>query len=641
MTAKTTTQLDIVSGPIVRRFTEQQLVLWYVTNQAVSASAKLEKVATAVPASSTTKDTKQDNRTLSYTQEQISHQVGTHAFINHLVINFDNPLICGQGVDYDIEFDSAAHNINLTQMLPSLALPGLRRPRIYYQRNIKQVLHGSCRKPHHDEPDALVRVEQHLAQCAKARELPAAMLIMSGDQVYVDDVAGPFLQAIKHTIAKLGLFDEAIPGAQVSSYSELVAHPNCYYKRTELLPLGQNDEELEDSFFKAKRKPIFTSVNAKNHLITLSEVLAMYFLVWSPQLWRDVSYDDSVIPEQERETFDKEKAIIEEFVATLDTVRRAMANIPVYMIFDDHDITDDWNLTREWEELAYGHPFSQRIIGNALFGYWLCQGLGNHPNQFRSLLQEYQDCFTANGIKKQAQIIQQLFHWNNWEYDLNTSPRIVVLDTRTHRWRSENNPRKPSGLLDWERLRDLKSKVTGTDTVIIVSAAPIFGVKLIEAIQKIFTWFGQALTVDAENWMAHKGTAKVLLQIFKDKDTAGQYIILSGDVHYSFTYDIRLRFTKTNPSIHQLTASGFKNQFPVKLISKLDKLNRILYGHKSPLNWFTKRRRMNISTRYPDRKNKSLSLVSKSAVGLLEINSERKRPTAKILLHDGKDIEFK
>ncbi len=36
------------------------------------------------------------------------------------------------------------------------------------------------------------------------------------------------------------------------------------------------------------------------------------------------------------------------------------------MIFDDHDITDDWNLSARWELTAYGHPFSRRIIGNAL-----------------------------------------------------------------------------------------------------------------------------------------------------------------------------------------------------------------------------------------------------------------------------------
>jgi phosphodiesterase/alkaline phosphatase D-like protein len=31
----------------------------------------------------------------------------------------------------------------------------------------------------------------------------------------------------------------------------------------------------------------------------------------------------------------------------LPKVRRVLANIPTYMIFDDHDITDDWNITEE------------------------------------------------------------------------------------------------------------------------------------------------------------------------------------------------------------------------------------------------------------------------------------------------------
>jgi hypothetical protein len=30
--------------------------------------------------------------------------------------------------------------------------------------------------------------------------------------------------------------------------------------------------------------------------------------------------------------------------------RRVLANVPTYMVFDDHDVTDDWNLTRERRE---------------------------------------------------------------------------------------------------------------------------------------------------------------------------------------------------------------------------------------------------------------------------------------------------
>ena len=77
-----------------------------------------------------------------------------------------------------------------------------------------------------------------------------------------------------------------------------------------------------------------------------------------------------------------EQTRIDAFKAGLGNVARALAHLPSLMIFDDHDITDDWNLSAQWEETAYGHPFSKRIIGNALIAYMLCQGWGNNPDAF-------------------------------------------------------------------------------------------------------------------------------------------------------------------------------------------------------------------------------------------------------------------
>ena len=50
------------------------------------------------------------------------------------------------------------------------------------------------------------------------------------------------------------------------------------------------------------------------------------------------------------------------------------------MIFDDHDVTDDWNLTREWREAVATSPTGRRLVANALAAYWLFQGWGNDPN---------------------------------------------------------------------------------------------------------------------------------------------------------------------------------------------------------------------------------------------------------------------
>ncbi|HCB08531.1 MAG TPA: hypothetical protein DEO96_02775, partial [Alteromonas sp.] len=122
---------------------------------------------------------------------------------------------------------------------------------------------------------------------------------------------------------------------------------------------------LSKLFFGAKKKPVFTSVNAQNHLIGLAEVIAMYLLVWSESLWADISFTADEVDPDHQALFNREADIIKQFSQSLGQVRRALAHIPTYMIFDDHDVTDDWNLTRGWEQEVYGHPLSRRMVGNA------------------------------------------------------------------------------------------------------------------------------------------------------------------------------------------------------------------------------------------------------------------------------------
>jgi len=43
-----------------------------------------------------------------------------------------------------------------------------------------------------------------------------------------------------------------------------------------------------------------------------------------------------------------ELAAIKDFVIGLGKVRRLLAHTTTYIIFDDYDVTDDWNLTIAW-----------------------------------------------------------------------------------------------------------------------------------------------------------------------------------------------------------------------------------------------------------------------------------------------------
>ncbi len=124
-----------------------------------------------------------------------------------------------------------------------------------------------------------------------------------------------------------------------------------------------------------------------------------------------------------------------------------LAHIPVAMIFDDHDITDDWNLSREWEEIAYGHPFSRRIIGNALLAYAMNQAWGNCPEAFADEAARPR-CSAPRGARRHAAPglhRAPAGHSKAGTTAWPTTPPLVVIDTRTQRWRSERCRAAPRG----------------------------------------------------------------------------------------------------------------------------------------------------------------------------------------------------
>jgi hypothetical protein len=565
-------------------------------------------------------------------------RVGKYAFIHLLSFTSSEPFEDTARIGYSLSFSDDAQQASWENEQRGLLYDGQSSLCFHYTETPETILHGSCRKPHFHSDDALAQVDVlHKNAFKKQNDFPD-LLLMTGDQIYADDVAGPMLKAIHSVIDRLGLYHEALEGAVVTNTNELATHEHGYYEREQLLPQIATNTVLSSIFFGAKKKPVFTSVNAQNHLIGSAEIIAMYLLVWSDTLWADINIDKDGIPPKYHAIFDKEHESLNGFVKQLPQVRRALAHIPTYMIFDDHDVTDDWNLTRGWEQEVYGNPLSKRMIGNALIGYLLCQGWGNAPKKVAPLIAKVQESMGESGLNSHDEIIDDLLAFDQWHYRLDTTPPIEVLDTRTQRWRSESNMNKPSGLMDWEALCDFQHSIIGKESVIVVSAAPIYGVKVIEAIQKVFTFFGKALTVDAENWMAHKGTANVILNIFRHYKTPPDFIILSGDVHYSFVYDVRLRFRRNSPHITQFTCSGLKNAFPDGLIKWLDRLNRVLYRSKSPLNLFTRRRNMSVKAREP-----SLGygeLFNGCAIGVLKISQKTTDVQCKALLSNGKEVEF-
>ena len=625
----------ILAGPILRKVTASHISIWLVCSERLQATFSLYNSEVAAP--------------FFQAEVQAEHQiqVGVNAWVVHAQFTGSFP------TDTALQYCLDTQQGKIATLLPHLlyrdetALTFSIKPRADY------VLHGSCRNPHHPSQDSLVAADDKVSTQA-INERPA-LLMMSGDQIYADHVAGPTLDAIEQVIKLLGLSNEGFPDgceSELVSAEDIFNSPHHFYGRDELLPHYVHDH-LDSRFsrlkdYLPKRKlPVFSSRESENHLITFAEYFAMYLLVWSPQLWtlvntnrlaeQDFIVNGQMLSSKWQQLWHEEKQHIDAFVAGLPQVQRLMAHIPTYMIFDDHDVTDDWNLTVGWEKAAFDSLLARRVIGNGLMSYWLCQGWGNAPEHFdenfMALARRY---FAQPTIAHHDEFIAHLYRFEQWNYTIETQPKMLVLDTRTRRWRSESRMNKPSGLMDWEALIEMQQAMLNESAVIIVSAAPMFGVKFIETLQRGMTWLGQPLLIDAENWMAHPGSANTLLSIFTHTKTPTNFVILSGDVHYSFAYDIKLRFRRSSPNIFQITSSGIKNEFPNRLLRVCDTMDRLLYSPRSPLNWLTKRKRLKVYKRDPSTQGHH-RLINRSAIGELRLDQQG-RPSQISILTAGGDV---
>jgi len=633
-------ELQILAGPILRKCHRHEVNIWLVSQEALRWRCLFFS------------ETDAEKPFVSYEHSDIQaeqFQVGERCYIFNLTFSLAAGFQEDTLIFYDLQFQQseASQWVNMKQWAAdSLLYTGFSRPFFVIKSRLNRVFHGSCRKPHHPAADGLVRADRYcqdvISKESQIADQFPGLLVMSGDQVYVDDVAGPMMIALHGLIDALGMPTETFTHMPFNDSAEIYHQVSLLYHRDQLLPDTTQLTSAYDAIFGGAKKPVFTSVHAKNHLISLAEMIAMYLLVWSPVGWQFTSMQaPDQLDEQQRSIYLTEQQRLHEFIEHLSCVRRLMAHLPVAMIFDDHDITDDWNLTASWEQAAYGNPFSRRIIGNALIAYLLCQGLSNAPDQFPvSLRETVKKTLLEPGSQHHDDLIDQLLQFSNWDYQWPTSPALLVLDTRTQRWRSVRAPGQPSGLLDWEALMRLHEQLMHKDSVLLIAPAPIFGVKLIEAIQRVMTWLGYPLMVDAENWMAHSGTASTLLNMFCHAQTPRNFLILSGDVHYSFVYHVKMRGLKSSPDIWQITSSGFKNTFPILLLDILDRLNRWLYSPKSPLNWFTKRRDMVVSPYRPSDASRGERLVKCSGVGLIELDEDNRPEKIWQLSDDQTDVQF-
>jgi hypothetical protein len=614
----------ILCGPIVRRVEPEKAYIWIALCNPYHIEASLYKINSnlsyqLIPTKTDTKTIQMGNQLYVYLVE-IRPSEGT----------IPTNILIGYNLHFrrDSEYlDLSSFDLLTPNSPQSIVYGQLKYPTFIIKNTDTQILYGSCRKLHSEGEDTLVLADSLIEkQCINLDNRPDSLFLL-GDQIYADDIADPLLPVIS-------IIGKNLIG-QKENLHQLEHRLNQAPFQTSLLQINGRQYIMEN-FCQ------FTSTHSHNHLIEFGEYAAHYLLSWSPDLWDLAhehnlfkSFDEAVtnneiyfvftteehqIKEQLFENKKIKKRYLEQQEALISTqqnlykIRRLFANISTYMLFDDHDITDDWNLSFDWKNNVFNAPLGRHVVANGLSAYWAFQGWGNQPDSFDSsflkIMRKYFHSLTNGEVTHYLEKwVNLLWNFNRWHFVTSTSPKSLFLDTRTQReyefhpqpvkWIKHIKEHPPSPKLISEHGWQIASKLliesgwSSNSPLIIASPTPVYGLGLIESFLNDYIYPLRVVGVEIQNkidfeaWKYNGRGFTEFLQLVATWNPS-QCIILSGDVHYASAVKSEVTFLDGQVlDIHQYTSSPIKNMsfsgvggLLMKMIMKWNSLSRKNKGIK-------------------------------------------------------------
>lgn len=510
-----------------------------------------------------------------------------------------------------------------------------------------RIAHGSCRRPHAEMADMMLALDELIRTSREEARRRPQQLFLTGDQIYADDVAPGLLHlltpigntlmgSVEHLPARLppangvrpepaerGRFPAGLRKPVVMDDAKLTTVDGDSH----LLSLGEylamhllswsntlwpvTLPAYQDLFWRETLPPL-----------DLADVLAGRKL--PPEIWKlhtglgaetrhglkqryreteDLDSFDAahvgrlltlVAQDKKAEhAYAEQMKVVTAFRDVLPQARRALANVATFMIFDDHEVTDDWNLSQIWRDRVFTSPLGRTVLRNGLLAYALCQGWGNDPQPFaaggsrqKALLDAIPRLFPVGEPRPPASAaaneIDALLGLDGadppvrWHYSFSgPKHKVLVLDVRTRRaFTSRTAP--PSNLSPAALAEQIPEGPlpAGLEVLFVVAGLPPFGLPVIDEIggslaYRAFDALHHAdiagmpgTNPDAiEAWGHDPLTFEALL---KRLSSYGKVIFLSGDVHYGHSGEASY-WTKSDPKparFAQFTSSGIKNVWP-------------------------------------------------------------------------------
>jgi hypothetical protein len=243
-----------------------------------------------------------------------------------------------------------------------------------------------------------------------------------------------------------------------------------------------------------------------------------------------------------------------------ETIRWLLSTVPSAMIFDDHDIHDDWNTSISWIEEMRAKSWWERRITGALASYWVYQHLGNRSPD------EVEERGVLARVKSEPDAGRMLHDWaadvdwgsdgRRWSLSRQLGGvRLVMLDSREGRVVGEQ-PRRMFDDDEWDWLAE---EVTGdVRHLVVADTLPIF---LPPAIHFLESWddavaagawsplmkgMGERVRrgLDLEHWGAFPHSFEQIVGLIRAAGSGqrgeppASIITLGGDVHHAYLAEV-------------------------------------------------------------------------------------------------------
>jgi PhoD-like phosphatase len=280
-------------------------------------------------------------------------------------------------------------------------------------------------------------------------------------------------------------------------------------------------------------------------------------------------------------------------------IRWLFSTVSVSMAWDDHDMSDDWNISRSWhEEMDRKEWWHERAV-DGIASYWIYQHLGNlsprelDDSEVYAKVRGNPDATEV--LRGWAREIESTASGTRWSYcrDLDGS-RAIFLDARAARVLTDER----RSMFDdrvWEWIVDHASG--DFDHLLLATTVPYLlspGFHHLEAWNERLcdgAWGGTVArgserlrrALDFDHWAAFQFSFQRLRELLEEVGSGkrgkppASIVLLSGDVHHAYLCDVAFRpEAGMQSAVYQAVCSPYRNP----LDSKERKV--ILAGFSSP-----------------------------------------------------------